>query len=265
MPYITVSCVSSLRETRSVGSSSRRRASPVASLSSSPLVFGAIAYASSGSGSSSGGTCTGASFGANVSPVCACASFATAPDVAGDDLRDGLVLLAAEREELADALVGALRGVVHGRVRAHRAAEHAEHRDVADERVRERLEHERGQRARGARVVRSVSLPSLAMTVTGAAVERRGELLDDEVQQAVDADRLGGRADDHRREARASRTRASRRSRCAPRAACPPRGTPRSARRRIRRRPRSASRGQGRRSRWISSGHSDSSAFGPVG
>ena len=43
IPCITVSCVSSLRLTRKVGSSSRSRASPVASLSSSPLALGAIA------------------------------------------------------------------------------------------------------------------------------------------------------------------------------------------------------------------------------
>ena len=79
MPYITVSCVSSERATRSVGSSSRRRARPVESLSSSPFVFGSTAYASSGSGSSIGGSCTGSSFVDNVSPVWVCWSFATAP------------------------------------------------------------------------------------------------------------------------------------------------------------------------------------------
>ena len=78
IPYITVSCVSSERSMRSVGSSSRRRESAVDSLSSSPLVFGVIANASSGSGIWLGGSVTGSSLDENVSPVVVCASFATA-------------------------------------------------------------------------------------------------------------------------------------------------------------------------------------------
>ena len=42
----------------------------------------------------------------------------------------------------------------------------------------------------------------MPITVIGRRVERRGKLLDDEIEQSVDADRLGGRTDDHRRETR---------------------------------------------------------------
>ncbi len=78
IPYITVSWVSSERSIRSVGSSSLRRDRAVDSLSSSPLVFGVIANASSGSGISIGDRVTASSLVENVSPVVVCASFATA-------------------------------------------------------------------------------------------------------------------------------------------------------------------------------------------
>ena len=70
-------------------------------------------------------------------------------DVARGDLGDVLMLLAPQREQLADALVGVLGGVEHRRVGAEPAGEHAEHRDVPDERVRDGLEDERRQRVGG--------------------------------------------------------------------------------------------------------------------
>jgi hypothetical protein len=71
--------------------------------------------------------------------------FGDGTDVAGGHLRHGVVLLASEAEQLAHPLVRALRGVVDSRVGPHRAREHAEHRDVADVRVGDRLEHQRGE------------------------------------------------------------------------------------------------------------------------
>ena len=143
-----------------MGSSSRRRASPVASLSSSPFVFGAIAYASSGSGSSTGGSCTGSSFVDQRVAGVGLLQLRHRADIAGDHLGHRVVLLAPQREQLADAFVDGLRGVVHVGVRAHRPAEDAEHRDVPDERVGHRLEHERRERpGRVARALRLVRRP----------------------------------------------------------------------------------------------------------
>ena len=64
--------------------------------------------------------CTGASLVLRVSPVCACWSFATAPMSPALDLGDRLMVLALQGEQLPDALVGALGGVVHGGVGPHR-------------------------------------------------------------------------------------------------------------------------------------------------
>ena len=147
----------------SVGSSSRSRARPVASLSSSPLVFGLDRVGEQRLGQlDRRAAAPGRPSSTNVSPVWACCSFATAPmSPAGTSATD-LVLLAALREQLADPLLGALRGVVDRRVGPDRPGEHPEHRDVADERVRDGLEHERGERCRWGRCARSFSSPSFA-------------------------------------------------------------------------------------------------------
>ena len=111
----------------------------------------------------------------------------------------------------------------------------------------------------------------LAVTVTGASVDRRGELLDDEVEQPVDADRPGGGADDDGREPRAGEPvlgagddvllgqrallevlldQARRRTRRPPRSASRGRGRPSRAGRRATRTPRPSARsGRGRPSR----------------
>ena len=77
-------------------------------------------------------SCTGVVLRATRCRRCGCAaSFATAPMSPAATSGDRLMLLAAQREELADPLLGALRGVVHRGVGPHRPGEHAEHRDVA--------------------------------------------------------------------------------------------------------------------------------------
>ena len=80
-------------------------------------------------------------------------------DVAGRHLRDGLVVLAALGEELADPLLGALGRVVHGGVGPDRSGEHAKHRDVPDEGVRDGLEHVGGERSVRVRRALELGLP----------------------------------------------------------------------------------------------------------
>ena len=79
VPRSTVWWVSSSRSTTRAGSSSCRRCSALASLSSSACVLATTAVASTGGGCSIGSTCTGWPFGASVSPVTVPASLATPP------------------------------------------------------------------------------------------------------------------------------------------------------------------------------------------
>ena len=149
MPYITVSCVSSERATRSVGVllAQTREAG-------GELVLVALRLRLDGEREQRLGELDGGQLhrvvlrGEGVARV-RVRELRDGADVAGRDLGHVLVLLAPHREQLADALVGVLRGVEHGRVRPEPAGEHAEHGDVADERVRDGLEHERRQRAGG--------------------------------------------------------------------------------------------------------------------
>ena len=121
----------------------------------------------------SAAACTGSSFVDQVSPVWACWSFATAPMSPARTSGTDSCSLPALREQLADPLLGALRRV-EARCESGRiaAAEHPEHRDVPDERVRDRLEHERAWWAADGSHARSCSSPPLPSTVTGAAIER---------------------------------------------------------------------------------------------
>ena len=126
-------------------------------------------------------------------------------DVARRHLGDGIVLLAAEREELADALLRRLRGVEDRGVRLHASGEDAEHRDVTDVGVGHRLEHERGEGS--VRIVRPLLLLSGCRASLGEdrdrrPLGRRRELVGDELQQPVDADGPRRRAEQDRRDPR---------------------------------------------------------------
>ena len=113
-------------------------------------------------------------------------------DVAGGDLREGLLLLAAHGEQAVQALVRMGARVGELRVGPHGAREHLEERDLAHIGVGDRLEHE-SQRL-PVRVARD-----LGLTVAGLHLDRwaplsRGADLADELSEPVDADELGRRA-----------------------------------------------------------------------
>ena len=160
-------------------------------------------------------------------------------------------------------LLRGLRGVVDGRVRPHRPAEDPEHRDVPHERVRDRLEHERRERPGRGRT-RAPSRRRPCQDGDRPAIERGGELLHDEVEQAVDADRVRGRAEEDRRErARANPS-------FAPLTMCSSGSVPCSRYSSIRSSSDSATASisfsrAGSAIAWISSGQVDSSAIGPLG
>src|SRR5581483_7879671 len=78
IPCSNVWCVSGLRSMRNAGSSSCSRWSALASLSSSPLDFGLMANARTGSGTANGSTSAFAPRAPRMSPVDVSASFATA-------------------------------------------------------------------------------------------------------------------------------------------------------------------------------------------
>ena len=99
-------------------------------------------------------------------------------DVAGRHLVDRVLLLAPHREQLVHALVALGARVGEHFVVLHRALQHLEEVHVADVRVDDRLEHERG----GCAVVRS----------------RCGRLLDNERGEPVDADEVRRAAAQHR-------------------------------------------------------------------
>ena len=111
-------CVSGLRSIRSTGSSSWRRCSTFASLSSSALILAWIATASSGSGVGQRVDVDGAPFGASTSPVAVSRELRDRGDVARRDLVDRFLLLAPHREELVHPLVGLRARVGQARRRA---------------------------------------------------------------------------------------------------------------------------------------------------
>ena len=143
VPRSTVWWVSSSRSTTSAGSSSWRRCSALASLSSSAWVLATTAVASTGAGCSIGSTWTGWPFGRQRVAGGGVGELGHAADVAGGQRVDRLVVLAAHDEQAVEPLVGAGAAVHEVVVVADRARQHLEQRDLPDERVGDRLEHHR--------------------------------------------------------------------------------------------------------------------------
>ena len=107
-------------------------------------------------------------------------------DVAGRYFRRGVLVLAAEGVHLAHALLAVARRVVNGLVRPEGARVDPEERQLADVRVGQRLEHERGERT--VRVRRQLDvLPAFGGFHRRAACGGGG-LVDDEVGEQVDPD-----------------------------------------------------------------------------
>ncbi len=143
-PASSSSCVCGSRWYLIVLSSSSRRCIAVLILSSSPRLFGSMAYDSTGSGNGIVGNVIPAALSASVSLVLRVLQFGDGADVAGLELRHVRGRLALQRDQMAEALLRALRRVGHRRVRLQAALVDAEHRDAAGELIGHRLPDERG-------------------------------------------------------------------------------------------------------------------------
>ncbi len=143
VPRSNVCFVSSLRSSTSAGSSSCRRASAEPSLSSSACVRARIASASTGGGGSMPATRTGRALRRERVARRGGGQLRHRGDVARGDARDGVLFLAAHREQRVQPLVGAGPRVHEVVVGLHRAGQHLEQRELADVGVSDRLEHER--------------------------------------------------------------------------------------------------------------------------
>ena len=115
-------------------------------------------------------------------------------DVARAELVRVLCLLALRHEQLADPLLGVGAAVVHVRVVAHDALVDAEEVDSAGVRVGERLEDE------GHHLLVLVGLEGDAVELDRALLGGRGQVLDEGVEQPVDAEVARGRAAGHRKQ-----------------------------------------------------------------
>ena len=127
------------------------RCSAALSLSVSAFVFGWTAAAYAGCGKvDTASSRMPESFVVNVSPVAVSCSLAMAPMSPEGHALGGLLLLAAHRHDLPDALVPAVLSVPDVRVRAEGALVHPEEVQAAEIRIGDRLEDQRRQRAIGA-------------------------------------------------------------------------------------------------------------------
>ena len=200
MPAISVWPVSSSVRTRKVGSSSARRCRPAPSLSWSAFVFGSTATEMTGSG--------------NVHRLeqdrrrldreRVAGGRVLEPDAGGDLARaDLLALLAVVRVHLEDAAdpLGLAGGRVQDAVAGlELAGVDAEVRQLADVRVGHDLEDERRERLVERRAARELVLGARVDAVDRRDVERARQVVDDRVEQRLDALVLEGGAEQHRRD-----------------------------------------------------------------
>ena len=122
-------------------------------------------------------------------------------DLARLELADRLLLLAMEQQQLADPLVLVAAAVPDVGLRAERPRQHAQVGQPADERVGGRLEHAHEQWA----VLVGGDLDRRARLVRRRGrrlVGRGGEIADDRVEQAAQADALDRAADEDGRQDR---------------------------------------------------------------
>ena len=117
-------------------------------LSSSPRLFGSIAYEMTGSGNLIGGMRTAALLSAMQVAGLRVLQLGDGAEVAGLDLRHVRLRLALQQHEVAEPLRRLPRHVVHRRVRPERARNHPEQRDASGERIGDGLPYEGRGRAR---------------------------------------------------------------------------------------------------------------------
>ena len=155
-------------------------------LSSSPRLFGSIAYDSTGSGNFIGRERDRVALVAERVVGQRVLQLGDRAEIAGLDLRHARLRLALQQQQVAEALGRVARLVVDGRIGLERAGDDAEHRDPSGERIGNGLPHERGGRFLLVGVARDL----------GAGLVRRRETADrpatadsdDRVEQLLDAD-----------------------------------------------------------------------------
>ena len=136
-------------------------------------------------------------FGASVSPVRGRGELCDCGEVAGGDARDGVLVLAAQREERVQPLVGAGARVDEMVVGLHDSRQHLEQGELTDVRVGDRLEDERERLA--VRVGRDLLRRRAGRDLDAGTVGGRRADLTDEVGETVDR-HLGGCRSAHDRE-----------------------------------------------------------------
>ena len=135
-------------------------------MSSSPRVFGSIAYESTGSGNLIAGNVIGSALSPSVSFVSVSLSLATEPRSPALISGTGRLRLALQQHQMAEPLGDVLGLVVDGRIGLERSRHDAEHRDPAGERVGDGLPDERGRR-RFSSAARATSAPDLSRPLNG--------------------------------------------------------------------------------------------------
>ena len=200
MPAMIVWPVSLSVRTRNVGSSSASLASAWPSFSCSALVLGSIAMSMTGSGKTIDSSSTGASSAHSVSPVVVFLRPTAATMSPADDLLDVLAVVRVHLQQATDALLVALGGVQHVRAGVERAGVDAEVGELADVRVGHDLERERRERRLGVCGTLDLLAGLEVDALDRGDVERRGQEVDDRVEQRLDALVLERRAARDRRD-----------------------------------------------------------------
>ena len=108
--------------------------------SSSPRVFGSMAYDSTGAAKAIGAKERLLPAAHSVSEVCVSRSLVTAPMSPALNLRDGILCLALHNGQTAKPLRCLLRRVLHRLIGCQCSRRHAEQRDPAGERIGNRFQ-----------------------------------------------------------------------------------------------------------------------------
>ncbi len=231
-PASSSSCVCGSRWYLMVLSSSSRRCIAVLILSSSPRLFGSMAYDEHRLGERNrrerdAGALVGEGVvGARVFQL------RDRAEISGLELRHVGRRLALQRDQVAQPLRRALRGVDHRRIRLQATLIDAEHRDAARELIGHRLPHER-------RVRRLIISGLRDRFLVGDRRERtiggRGQIRENRVHHRLRADVLQARRAHQRDDLGRGRRRRETLRSIPPGSACRPRKTSPSAIRRLRR------------------------------
>ncbi len=191
MPEISVWPVSSLVRTWKVGSSSARRPSATDIFSWSTFVLGSTATLMTGSGNTIVSRLDRGVGGGERVAGHDLLDPDRRGDVAGVDLGDLLAVVGVHHQDAPDALGAPAVDVEHARPGLEAPGVDAEVGELADVGVGHDLEGERGERLGVIGRARDLALALLALDRLGAGhrrhVQRRGQVVDDGVQQRLHA------------------------------------------------------------------------------